>query len=91
MQGLGFAPYYNECQGMCEFIGQGTASPKCLSDCELDSGLAPCYEDCSGKEFYTVCDFICDDDATWAECYGACSGEPLDTACDASCEEFALS
>jgi len=83
MQGLAFAPYFDDVEAACDFVGAGDNLTKTdLSEAMEDKEA---YESCSGKKLYLVCYFICDGDdlegTAWVERYELYSGEKLDMEC----------
>ncbi len=83
MQGLAFAPYFNNAETARDFLGVGDKLTETdLSEARQDKEN---YEQCSGKKFYLVCYFICDGDnlegTDWVKRYEELSGEQMDLAC----------
>ena len=87
MQGLALAPYFNEAEDACNFVGAGDA----ITETDLEEAMEDkeAYESCSGKKLYLVCYFICDGDNlegnAWIERYEELSGEKLDIQCYNEC------
>jgi len=83
MQGLAFAPYFNNAEAARDFLGAGDK----LTETDLSEAMEDkeAYESCSGKKLYLVCYFMCDGDdlkgTAWAERYELYSGEKLDSEC----------
>jgi len=87
MQGLAFAPYFDEAEGARDFVRAGDA----ITETDLSEAMEDkeAYESCSGKKLYLVCYFACDGDelegAEWIERYELLSGGELDLDCYNSC------
>ncbi|MFA5303121.1 MAG: transglutaminase domain-containing protein [Candidatus Nanoarchaeia archaeon] len=77
-------PYYSSCTNVCGFF-EGK-NPMCTFECPFLASFFSCYDSCSGKKFYKICDYVCnDEEAGYEECYQECSGEELDIGCFNDC------
>lgn len=76
--------YYNSCTDVCGFFDG--KNPTCTLECPFSLSFYSCYDSCSGKKFYKICDFVCnDEEPDYEQCYGECSGEELNIDCFESC------
>ncbi|RLG12492.1 hypothetical protein DRN73_02450 [Candidatus Pacearchaeota archaeon] len=73
-------PYLNSCSEANKwFEGSNGKKVGC------DSSFKKCYESCSKKKLYLVCDMMCLDSG-YTSCYNSCSPVNLDSACDNKCD-----
>ena len=87
MQGIAFAPYFNNAETARDFLGIGDK----LTETDLLEAIEDkeAYESCSGKKLYLVCYFMCDGDelegTAWVKRYEELSGEKMDLQCYDQC------